>query len=611
MSEFFGLTQHRGKQLLDTLPAVVFEYTIFPDGNRDFTYISPRCEDILGVSQEILLRGILPMKNFIHPEDWETFQEGVEESIATQSEWKWQGRIRNRNRTIWIEAQAVPARMNDGTIVCSGLISDITQRKHLEQLHADTEKRYRDLVEHLPLGVGVHVGGVLIYANRYALNMMGAESPQQLLNKNVLDLVHPDYRQMVLERMKHVMAGNTAPAVEEKYVRLDGKIIDVEATAHPFTYQGQPAVQIIAKDITETKAAQVSVKKVGMLFSQLFQNSPMAVVMLDERGTVVEINQGFEKLFGYTNEELKGKGLNPYIVPEELEAEGNDLNSLISSYQVIRIETVRRNKKGELISVILYGVPVHMDDQTIGIFGVYVDITERRKVEEELKIRNTELDNFVYKVSHDLRAPLSSILGLVNLANMPGNDDNPKTYMNLIGQKVEQLDHFISDVLSHSKNLKLDVKISQIDLSQVVEKTFADLNYLKGADRVERVLEIEGTPFFSDPWRVAEIFRNLVSNSIKYRRFDLAQSFVKVVARIDEQRAIIHFKDNGIGIEADKLPNIFSMFYRASTQSEGSGLGLYIVKNAVEKLGGQIEVFSEPLVGTEFKIILPNQLQTA
>jgi signal transduction histidine kinase len=251
-----------------------------------------------------------------------------------------------------------------------------------------------------------------------------------------------------------------------------------------------------------------------------------------------------------------------------------------------------------------------MDDQTIGIFGVYVDITDRKKVEEELKVRNTELDNFVYKVSHDLRAPLSSILGLVNLANMPGNDDNPKTYMNLIGQKVEQLDHFISDVLSHSKNLKLDVKISKIDLRSIIDKTFADLNYLKGADRVVHEVEMKGEDFYSDPWRLAEIFRNLVSNSIKYKRFDIDHSFVKVSATITGKSASITFKDNGIGIEADKLPHIFSMFYRASTQSEGSGLGLYIVKNAVEKLGGQIEVFSEPLVGTEFKIILPNKRVT-
>lgn len=611
MNPIFGLTQQRSRHLLNTLPAVVFEYTVFPDGNRDFTYISPRCEEILGLSQEILLRGILPMKNFIYHEDWQTFYESTEESISTLNEWKWEGRIKNRGSIVWIEACGVPTRMDDGSIVCSGLITDITQRKRLEYRHQESERKYRELVEHLPVGIGIHAQGVLVYANQYALRMMGAEDVDDIIGRSVLDFVHPDYKELVVERMKLIKGGVEVPPVEEKFVRLDGKIIDVETSAYPFQHHGMPAIQIIVRDLTETKNAQLSVKKVERLFSQLFQNSPMAVVMLNEQGSVVQVNSGFEDLFGYTNEELKGKGLNPYIVPAELESEGNDLNSLISSAQVIRIETVRRTKMGELLSVILYGVPVHMDDKTIGIFGVYVDITDRKKVEEELKIRNTELDNFVYKVSHDLRAPLSSILGLVNLANMPGNDDNPKTYMNIIGQKVEQLDHFISDVLSHSKNLKLDVRISKINLAQVIERTLADLSYLKGADQMQQLVEITGGDFYSDPWRVGEIFRNLISNSIKYKRFDIDRSWIRVMINVTEHTATIHFQDNGIGIDADKLPHIFSMFYRASTQSEGSGLGLYIVKNAVEKLEGTIEVFSEPLVGTQFKIILPNKSQSA
>lgn len=608
MSNSVGLT-HRSNlvHMLDRLPAVVFEYSVFPDGSRDFTYISPRCEEILGVSKEVLLRGILPMKNFIHHEDWGGFYESTEDSLARLREWKWEGRLNGRGGVIWIEASGVPTRMPDGVVVCHGIITDITQRKVLEQRHRESDKKYRELVEHIPLGIGIHAEGKLVYANRYALEMMGATRPEDLLGKNVLELVHPDYRDVVRERMRLVLHGIEVPAIEQKYVRLDGKIIDVETAAYPFSHHGIPAVQIIAKDITEKKQALESMRKTETLFSQLFQNSPMAIVILDDKGNVVQINQGFHEMFGYSVEELKGRGLNSFIVPEELEAEGNDLNSLISSYKVIRIETLRRRKDGEMLSLIVYGVPVHMEDKTIGIFGVYVDITEQKKIEKELKIRNTELDNFVYKVSHDLRAPLSSILGLVNLANMPGNDDNPGTYITLIGRKVEQLDHFISDVLSHSKNLKQDVTIEKVDVKQIVANTFTDLSYLRNVELIHKEIDIEGTEFYCDRWRLAEIFRNLISNAIKYRRMDIEKPMVKVTVKITDLEAEISFSDNGIGIEPDKLLNIFEMFYRASTQSDGSGLGLYIVKNAVEKLGGQIDVFSRPLQGTEFKIILPNQ----
>jgi PAS domain S-box-containing protein len=608
MRNSVGLS-HRGNlmHMLDNLPAVVFEYTVSPDGTRDFTYISPRCEEILGVSQEVLLRGIVPMKNFIYHEDWNAFHSSTEQSLAQLQPWKWEGRVNSRGQLIWIEASGMPTRLADGVVICHGIITDITQRKQLEQRHRESDKKYRELVDHLPLAIAIHSEGKLVYANRHAYEMMGASNADDLLGRNVLDFVHPDYRDVIRERMKLAAQGFEVPPIEEKFVRLDGKIIDVETTAYPFSHQGMPAVQIIAKDVTDKKQVIESMRKTETLFSQLFQNSPMAIVILDDKGNVVQINQGFHEMFGFSIEELKGHGLNAYIVPEELEAEGNDLNSLISSYKVIRIETIRRRKDGEMLSLIVYGVPVHMEDKTIGIFGVYVDITEQKKIEKELKIRNAELDNFVYKVSHDLRAPLSSILGLVNLANMPGNTDNPGTYMSLIGRKVEQLDHFISDVLSHSKNLKQDVTIEKVDLKQIIANTFTDLSYLRTTEVVTTEIEIHGSDFYSDRWRLAEIFRNLISNAIKYRRMDIEKSTVKVSVRINEQEADISFSDNGIGIEPDKLLNIFEMFYRASTQSDGSGLGLYIVKNAVEKLGGQIDVFSRPLQGTEFKIILPNQ----
>jgi signal transduction histidine kinase len=277
---------------------------------------------------------------------------------------------------------------------------------------------------------------------------------------------------------------------------------------------------------------------------------------------------------------------------------------------VVSIETIRRQRSGALINVILCGVPVRMENQTIGIYGVYIDITDRKKVEEELKIRNTELDNFVYKVSHDLRAPLSSILGLVNLAKLPGNTDNPMDYIEIIGKKVRALDHFIGDVLSHSKNLKMEVCIGKVDLHKIIEQTFADLNYLQGAKEVSHTIKIEGIDFFSDHWRISEIFRNLISNAIKYRQLYNDNPEIHVRVHVDNLRAEVSFSDNGIGIEETNLTKIFEMFYRATEQSDGSGIGLYIVKNAVEKLGGQITVASRVGQGTRFNILLPNRVNS-
>ena len=592
--------------MIDRLPAVIFEYTILSDGSRDFTYLSPRCEEILGVSRIVLMRGVFRMKNYIHQEDWEDFQLSSQNSITGLKEWKWEGRVNTPHKTIWIEASAVPNPQVDGSVILSGLITDVSGRKELEQQQRDMEKQYRDLVEHLPMGVGIYTDQKLVYVNGYAFQMMAAKKEEDLIGHDAMDFVHPHFKEAVSARLKSVVMGFPILALEHKFLRIDGKEIDVEVTAYPFQYLGKSAVQLLVKDITDRKHAEVIMKKTETLFSQLFQSSPMAITMLDEKGNVVQVNKGFEDLFGYVIDELKGKGLNQFIVPEELEAEGNDLNSLITTYQVIRTESMRRKKDGTILTVLIYGVPVRMDEKTIGIFGVYVDITERKKVEEELKIRNTELDNFVYKVSHDLRAPLSSILGLVNLAKMPNNDDNPHMYIDLIGQKVEQLDHFISDVLSHSKNLKMDLKVAKVNFKGLIDQTFTNLSHMKGAGETKRTVTISSKDFYSDPWRIAEIFRNLVSNAIKYRNLKITEPSIDIDITIDDSHCHIIFKDNGIGIGQASLSKIFDMFYRASEQSEGSGLGLYIVKNAADKMGGEVTVDSELGKGTAFRISLPN-----
>ncbi len=480
------------QQIIDNLPVVVFEYTVNPDGTRDFTYLSSSCEKILGIERDVLLSGSYPMKVFIHRDDWADFEILLEDAIAHVKPIKWEGRVFNAlSETKWIEVSCEPVRLEAGRIAWRGIINDIRERKELEIKQRDSDLRYREA---------------------------------------------------------------------------------------------------------------------ATLFSELFNNSPMAIVLLDGVGNVQQVNRGFESLFGYSIQDVKGQSLNNFIVPQELETEGNDLNSLISAEQIIKIETTRLNRNKVPVSVIIYGVPIHFENKTIGIFGVYVDITDQKKIEEELKVRNSELDNFVYKVSHDLRAPLSSVLGLVNLAQMPGNDDNLKEYLKIIGDKVGQLDHFISDVLSHSKNLKLDVKTAYIDFKGVIDKTFQELSYMRGADQVEQDIQIKGSKFYSDSWRIAEIFRNLISNAIKYRKLNGEICRVSITISIDTQRASIIFKDNGIGIQADSLAKIFEMFYRASEQSQGSGLGLYIVRNAVEKLGGQVQVSSKFGEGTTFTLSIPNQI---
>ncbi|HKZ36830.1 MAG TPA: PAS domain S-box protein [Chryseolinea sp.] len=595
------------QDLIRHVPAVLYEYVIHPDGFRCFNFISDASESILGISPKAILERAQVLDSIVHQDDINNLLETSAICENAGSEWNWQGRMWVRGELRWMEISSNHELKPDGSTIRRGIIQDITKRKMSSR---NNEESHPVSIEYLPIGIIIHKQGKFLFANAQARFVLGIEKAEDFIGSDVLDFVHPEFHQPLIKGIKDAALGVPRLMTEQKFVRQGGGLIDVETMTIPFTLQGDRCYQIIFRDITTRKQTDERTKKNETLLAQLFQNVPMAVVLLTDSGKVEQVNKGFEEMFGFTLEELKGRSINDFIVPVELTHEGVDLNNLITNHRVVSIETARRHRNGKLVDVILYGMPVTLENQTIGIYGVYVDITDRKRVEEELKIRNGELDNFVYKVSHDLRAPLSSILGLVNLAKLPGNTDNPMDYIDIIGSKVEHLDHFISDVLSHSKNLKMEVSTAKVDFNNIIQQTFGDLNYLEGTQEMKQTIKIEGIEFYSDPWRISEIMRNLISNAIKYRRMEGVSSEVNIKITIDHLRAEIIFADNGIGISESNLARIFEMFYRAPEQSDGSGIGLYIVKNAVEKLGGQIYVASRIGQGTRFNIILPNRVNS-
>ncbi len=240
------------------------------------------------------------------------------------------------------------------------------------------------------------------------------------------------------------------------------------------------------------------------------------------------------------------------------------------------------------------------------------EIIHRKEAEEKLKETNRklrkaniELDNFVYKVSHDLRAPIASVLGLVNLAKKEKKVDMLKEYFEMIGKSADQQDIFIKDILDISRNARLIVDKSKIEWDKLIEDTFENLKYSVKDREVQKTVNIKGrNAFYSDQRRIKVIFNNLISNAIRYANGKDPK--VEINIQIDRKKADITVKDNGIGIEKEHLGKVFNMFYRAAETNVGSGLGLYIVKESVDRLNGVIDLSSEVGMGTQFKISLPN-----
>lgn len=243
--------------------------------------------------------------------------------------------------------------------------------------------------------------------------------------------------------------------------------------------------------------------------------------------------------------------------------------------------------------------------------------TEKKKLRAEKALRNQnlellklneELDKFVYSVSHDLRAPLKSVLGLINLAEVESKTSNSlEEYFERMKQSVDKLDNTLNEILDYSRNSRSKMELTRISLKGLVEECFEKVRYMDGFDQIDRQVTIDGNDkVYTDVKRLAIIFNNLISNAIKYRDPAKNKNVINIWINVNKFEIVISFKDNGIGIPPRHVDNVCDMFYRATDRSDGAGLGLYIVKETVQKLKGKITISSKEGEGTEFFIQVPN-----
>jgi signal transduction histidine kinase len=200
-----------------------------------------------------------------------------------------------------------------------------------------------------------------------------------------------------------------------------------------------------------------------------------------------------------------------------------------------------------------------------------------------------------------------SILGLINISKLEKEEQAKATYLELMSRSVHKLDHFIGDIINLSRNARLEVQSMEIDFEQLIDQVLEGLQYMPGSEAIEKRISLQlQAPFYSDEKRLQVIFTNILSNAIRYMNERQDKPWVAINIEVSKELAIIEVADNGIGIAAEHLQKVFHIFYRASEQKAGSGLGLYIVKETVDKLQGKVAISSQVNMGTQLTIQLPN-----
>lgn len=225
----------------------------------------------------------------------------------------------------------------------------------------------------------------------------------------------------------------------------------------------------------------------------------------------------------------------------------------------------------------------------------------------ELERTNQELDRFVYSASHDMSAPLKSLLGLINISRIEKDTQHHMDYINKMEVSIHKLENFISEILDYSKNSRTPIVADKIKIKDILSETLESLQLMENFEKVKietSALYVE--ELLVDRIRLKIILNNLLMNAVKYNRYNEGHNpKITISSERNQQFIKIHIADNGQGMQKEVMDKIFTMFFRGNITSTGSGLGLYIAREAAYRMNGRIEVVSEYGLGSTFTVFVP------
>ncbi|MEO8147815.1 MAG: PAS domain-containing sensor histidine kinase [Bacteroidia bacterium] len=554
----------------------------------------------------------------IHPDDLEHAHECSRKYLHDHQPISYECRIitqKGIQKVIHAEGKVV---LNDqGEVVKTyGIVQDITARKKAEEAIAESEKKYRILFEKMVDGVykSSHEGK-FIDANPALVRMLGYDSKEELF---AIDIKTELYFE-ASERDSVVQEVSTEGMDVYRLKKKDGSEIWVEDSGQYVTDENGVILyhEGILRDATERVKAEAALKESEIRFRSLIENSADMINLMDDKGRYIYVSPSVVKKFGYTYEEWLSMNAVDLMHQEDLLLRQALLAEVIQNPSIPMQSPQLRFKKKDGSYIWVEGTVtnlLHLEG-TNAIVVNFRDITQRREDDEVLKNRNAELtktnmelDKFVYSVSHDLRAPLLSMLGIVDITAMETTEELTGEHMKMLNGSINRLDTFIGEILNYSRNARGEVVNEIIDFKKLVGEITDDLKFISVEDRtvnIETNIKEEGM-FYSDKRRISVVLNNLISNSIRYHNPAAVKPFVKINVIADGKNTKIEIEDNGIGIEEKFQEKVFEMFYRVSENSNGSGLGLYIVKETIEKLHGDIQIQSKEGIGTKFSLNIPN-----
>ncbi len=610
------------RNLSAQIPGVIYQFLLRPDGTSCFPYSSIGIKDIYGLTPEQVVESAELVFEMIHPDDLERVGESIQKSADNLSPWRDEYRVilpGNKEPT-WIEGYSIPQRLDDGSTLWHGLITNIDQRKKAEEkikfLSEITQQaKSAVLTTNLDFEITwINESFKKLY--EYTLEEVQGKSPI-MFNADFLS------EEIQTEIYDTISVGNKYKT-EILNKKKDGTVFPCELQVFPIRDERNTIIAYSSHmtDITERKEKEKELKDSKKIAQEneirykALHNASFGGIAVHDKGVILDCNQGLSDITGYTFDELIG--MDGLLLIEESFRELVMENILAGYEKPYKAVGVRKNK--ELYPLRLEGKEVPYKGKKVRSVE-FRDITERKKIESELikskdkaEESNRLKTEFLHNMSHEIRTPMNGILGFTQLLDDAYLTDKKRThFVNIIQNSGRELLHIIDDILEISK---LETKqVSVVESEVCINDSFFELFSIFDIKAKEQgislyfkkgLLDAEST-IYTDKVKLNKILSNLLENALKFT----TRGYVAFGYSLKKNNTLleIYVKDTGIGIEPEKQKIIFERFSQAekkiSRKAGGLGLGLSIAKENAELLDGEISVESKTTDGATFTVTIP------
>ncbi len=551
-----------------------------------FKYINPRFAKIFHYKKEEI-EGKLGPLDLAHPDDRHIVDKNIKDRID--------GRIKAIEydfRCMTKDSQIIHVNVYgtgieyQGEPAIVGTIVDITDSKLAFERYKASIESFEDLFDSISDAIYIQKkDGKFLQVNKGAVEMYGYDR-EYFIGKTPEFLAAPGKVDMekTLGYLEKAIAGE--PQQFEWWgKRKNGEVFPKEIVLNPGTYFGERVVIAIARDISERFESQEQIRKNEELFRQLFQNAHIGIAMMDEHQEIRLVNDAFEDIFGYSSEDIRGLDIDKLIVPEEEMTEARELSAKTFKGISKEMTSVRKRKDGSLVDVLIYGVPVKVDGRTIAIFGIYVDITERKRAEEQIRQSLKEKEVLLAEIHHRVKNNLAVITGLLELQSYNTQSDEAIEIIKESQFRINSI-ALIHEKLYQSKDLSqisFDVYIRE--LSDIIWDSISD------ASR-DISLDIEADPVqltVNQAIPCGLILNELITNAFKHAFNGRKDGEINITLCEESGNIAMQVRDNGRG-----LPDDFD-------QENPSSLGMKLIHTLTQQLNGQCN-FANHEEGAGFKL---------